>query len=130
MEKTFRIWNKASGKWFDSHLFSIQAFFGTVQADGVTGTIGGCVIEQWTGLQYESGAKIYEGDVVEVRLASGQKVVAEIKMTDGCFEVQANNAYFLIVNHYSNRDYLKCYAVNHAVKKIGTIHETPELLRG
>ena len=86
------------------------------------------IVELWSTLQDDEKTDLYAGDVVEIRLASGQIIKAEIKFIDGCFEVQAKDFCFPRPGIKSTRDYLKCYTVNHAVKKIGNIHQNPELV--
>ena len=91
----------------------------------LSSNIGHLEYEQYTGLKDKNGKEIYENDICNVKLADGRTVMADIKMTDGCWEL---DFMFPIGRYGQDRDYLKCHTVNHAVEIIGNIHENPELL--
>jgi uncharacterized phage protein (TIGR01671 family) len=78
---------------------------------------------QYTGLKDRLGVEIYEGDKCSVTLSTGRKVYAFVSFVDGCFELQFVSL-IEINGRYNDRDYLKCYTVNHAIEVIGNIYET------
>ena len=83
--------------------------------------------QQYTDLKDNQNKPIYEGDVAKVNLADGRNVLAVIEFIDGCFELN----FTAIVGRYGqDRDYLKCFTINHAVLIIGNIYENPGLLEG
>ncbi len=79
----------------------------------------------YAGPKDNQGKPIYEGDVAKVNLADGRNVLAVVEFTDGCFELN----FTAVVGRYGqDRDYLKCFTINHAVLIIGDIYQNPDLL--
>ena len=84
------------------------------------------ILMQFTGKKDSEGKEIYEEDVVDVLLADSRQVKGVIKFIDGCFDID----FMAIIRRYGqDRDYLKCYTVNHAVKIMGNIYENEDLLK-
>ena len=83
-------------------------------------------IEQFSGFSDNNGKDIYAGDWCDVVFADGTHCHAEVSFVDACFELHFVSP--VVVNkYYTDRDYLKCYVINHAVEIIGNKHESPPL---
>lgn len=78
------------------------------------------ILMQYSGLKDKYKREIYEGDIVKINNSMGIFFIAEVRFTDGCFEVYIYSS--------KQRDYLKCYVVNYAIKIIGNIYENDNLI--
>lgn len=82
-------------------------------------------ILQYTGLKDKNGKEIYEGDILSIKIYSGDKVIVEgktvVEFKDGCFGViWGYDKAFLSLNSFFKAKF----------EVIGNIYENPELLRG
>ncbi|MDH5085859.1 YopX family protein [Clostridium perfringens] len=82
-------------------------------------------ILQYTGLKDKNGKEIYEGDILSIKIYSGDKVIVEgktvVEFKDGCFGViWGHDKAFLSLNSFFKAKF----------EVIGNIYENPELLRG
>lgn len=118
-----------SGKWVYGSLVHRTMFYGdpcddyVILSDGefhcdyydadevITETIG-----QFTGLTDETGAKIFEGDVI-----SGNGKTGYVNYDFGCFCVHE-------MGHSKNNPAIDVVMFHNAVKVIGNIHDNQELL--
>lgn len=73
-----------------------------------------------------NGNEIYVGDIVEVKSASVggmRRISGVVEVIDGCFDVVFDvPVYDSILKFNRERQYVKCFSVNHAIKVIGNIH--------
>jgi len=76
--------------------------------------------------------RIFEGDIVECdmtgHLMRYELWKGRVEMNDGCMEVVFNRPFEWIDGLPRKRSYVKCFVVNHALKIIGNLWDTPELL--
>ncbi|EPB8155459.1 YopX family protein [Clostridium perfringens] len=82
-------------------------------------------ILQYTGLKDKNGKEIYEGDILSIKIYSGDKVIVEgktvVEFKDGCFGViWGHDKAFLSLNSFFKAKF----------EVIGNIYENPELLEG
>ena len=82
-------------------------------------------IMQYTGLKDKNRKEIYEGDILSIKIYSGDKVIVEgktvVEFKDGCFGViWGHDKAFLSLNSFFKAKF----------EVIGNIYENPELLRG
>lgn len=81
-------------------------------------------IMQYTGLKDKNRKEIYEGDILSIKIYSGDKVIVEgktvVEFKDGCFGViWGHDKAFLSLNSFFKAKF----------EVIGNIYENPELLR-
>ena len=117
----YRAWHEPTKKLFRVHCFTGEHIYENT-LDGVgtptnPANTDDCVLEQCTGLKDKNGKLIYEGDILQVRLADGI-FYAVVKFGRGtwigCFPKWAPTL---------------CLLCNETTPEIvGNIHENPELL--
>ena len=90
------------------------------------------ILMQFTGKKDKNGKEIWEGDRVKcvwVLDYSLKTVLGTVKFIDGCWDVVFDEKqYDPFLKCYRERDYVKCFTVNHAIEVIGNIYENPEML--
>lgn len=82
-------------------------------------------IMQYISLKDKNRKEIYEGDILSIKIYSGDKVIVEgktvVEFKDGCFGViWGHDKAFLSLNSFFKAKF----------EVIGNIYENPELLRG
>jgi uncharacterized phage protein (TIGR01671 family) len=113
---------------FEYGLCLLQGKYADADAFGeIYGTYEDVPVEQYTGLKDGNGKEIYEGDIVEEKINTGDydvdgtyryKVVWDDDML--CWSLNPNSTSI-------HKDLWEC---NHSLKVIGNIHENPELIGG
>ncbi|MDU2048647.1 MAG: YopX family protein [Clostridium perfringens] len=93
--------------------------------NSLTDTLEMIELMQYTGLKDKNGKEIYEGDILSIKIYSGDKVIVEgktvVEFKDGCFGViWGHDKAFLSLNSFFKAKF----------EVIGNIYENPELLRG
>ncbi|NGT51780.1 hypothetical protein G6Z12_07475 [Clostridium perfringens] len=93
--------------------------------NSLTDTLEMIELMQYTGLKDKNRKEIYEGDILSIKIYSGDKVIVEgktvVEFKDGCFGViWGHDKAFLSLNSFFKAKF----------EVIGNIYENPELLRG
>lgn len=93
--------------------------------NSLTDTLEMIELMQYTGLKDKNRKEIYEGDILSIKVYSGDKVIVEgktvVEFKDGCFGViWGHDKAFLSLNSFFKAKF----------EVIGNIYENPELLRG
>jgi uncharacterized phage protein (TIGR01671 family) len=128
----FRAWNRVTKKMVDLEAITPLALCFQMK-DGEGGVFlpftDNMILLQCTGLKDKNGVLIYEGDPCDVFTSNGEHCRAIVQFVEGCFELKFARQ-IKIGQYYNDRDYLKCWTINHAVRVIGNIYENQELMEG
>lgn len=128
MNKQFKIWSAKKKQWEDPCRFALIGDGNILEFDNDGNSynwkepLSPYEIQQWTGLTDSTGAKIFEGDIVDYRY-------------DGMNEFEKERMKDLLVSPVyweEDRWRIKYSAAGyawHIMKVIGNIYETPELLK-
>lgn len=119
----FRVWSEKYKKMLEVQKHSFKTGLSMPYGSNME-----CYFEkimQYTGLKAENGKEIYEGDILSIKIYSGDKVIVEgktvVEFKDGCFGViWGHDKAFLSLNSFFKAKF----------EVIGNIYENPELLRG
>lgn len=124
-EYEFRIWNKITGEWLNSHDFAITATGKLIYnhdhydwTEYLEEERYDIVIQKYTGLTDKNDVKIYEGDICKVE---NQDFLEEFYITNNPLNTRVRQHNKEIVNRYP------CVDANQ-YEIIGNIFENPELL--
>lgn len=138
----FKIWGKEQKKfleinWEGEDARHTKGKANICYSDRVYVTLSGYVNEdgwpyevdadilQYTGLKDKNGKEIYEGDILSIKIYSGDKVIVEgktvVEFKDGCFGViWGYDKSFLSLKSFFNTKF----------EVVGNKYENPELLEG
>jgi uncharacterized phage protein (TIGR01671 family) len=109
----FRAWDEFNKKWLPEEILCV-GFDGTLQQKGVAGTIGGCIISQYTGMKDYKGKEIYEGDILGI---ATEEIVGEPRSWAVKWTTTDYNAFF----NFGDMPRMDLYC-----EVIGNIYENPD----
>lgn len=117
----FRVWSEKYKKMLEVQKHSFKTGLSMPYGSNME-----CYFEkimQYTGLKAENGKEIYEGDILSIKIYSGDKVIVEgktvVEFKDGCFGViWGHDKAFLSLNSFFKAKF----------EVIGNIYENLELL--
>lgn len=130
-EIKFRAWN---GQFMEYGGFSIHANGGIQPLGGLTKVKKDSPAMQYTGLKDKNGEEIYAGDILRCKYIKTKEVeILAVKDSPGQFSLYNPNCCEVCKENEGCIAYLSDWV--HfpsvwSVKKIGNIHENPELLEG
>ena len=126
-EILFRGKHKADGKWCEGNLHIDKQCVAIITPDdtplGCYGQVDPDTIGQYTGLTDKNGTKIFEGDIVKLRLLAAKmewKGVCEYR----------NGAVGLAWQYAGERYCTFAGTCNAEYEVLGNIHDNPELMEG
>ncbi|HFD2052565.1 TPA: YopX family protein [Clostridium perfringens] len=122
-EIKFRVWSEKNKKMLEIQKHSFKTGKSMPYGYNIAYDFG--ELMQYTGLKDENEKEIYEGDILSIKIYSGDKVIVEgktvVEFKDGCFGViWGHDKAFLSLNSFFKAKF----------EVIGNIYENPELLEG
>ena len=126
-EILFRGKHKADGKWCEGNLHIDKQCVAIITPDdtplGCYGQVDPDTIGQYTGLTDKNGTKIFEGDIVKLRL-----LAAKMEWKGVC---EYRNGAFGLAWQYAGQRYCTFAGTcNAEYEVLGNIHDNPELMEG
>ena len=126
-EILFRGKHKADGKWCEGNLHIDKQCVAIITPDdtplGCYGQVDPDTIGQYTGLTDKNGTKIFEGDIVKIRL-----LAAKMEWKGVC---EYRNGAFGLAWQYAGERYCTFAGTcNAEYEVLGSIHDNPELMEG
>ena len=124
-EILFRGKHKADGKWCEGNLHIDKQCVAIITPDdtplGCYGQVDPDTIGQYTGLTDKNGTKIFEGDIVKLRL-----LAAKMEWKGVC---EYRNGAFGLAWQYAGERYCTFTGTcNAEYEVLGNIHDNPELM--
>ena len=124
-EILFRGKHKADGKWFEGNLHIDKQGVAIITPDdtplGCYGQVDPDTIGQYTGLTDKNGTKIFEGDIVKLRL-----LAAKMEWKGVC---EYRNGAFGLAWQYAGERYCTFAGTcNAEYEVLGNIHDNPEMM--
>ena len=126
-EILFRGKHKSSGKWCEGNLHIDKQGIAIITPDdtplGCYGQVDPDTVGQYTGLTDKDGKKIFEGDIVKLRL-----LAAKMEWKGVC---EYRNGAFGLAWQYAGERYCTFAGTcNAEYEVLGSIHDNPELMEG
>lgn len=124
-EILFRGKHKADGKWCEGNLHIDKQCVAIITPDdtplGCYGQVDPDTIGQYTGLTDKNGTKIFEGDIIKLRL-----LAAKMEWKGVC---EYRNGAFGLAWQYAGQRYCTFAGTcNAEYEVLGNIHDNPELM--